>query len=109
MRRVDVVIPVYRGLEETRRCLASALASIDPDWARLLVINDASPEPAVTAYLRQLAAAQPQLVLLENAHNLGFVATANRGMQYDTNRDIVLLNAGVEVANDWLRRLREAA
>ena len=109
MRAVDVVIPVYRGLEETRRCLTSALASVDPDWARLLVINDASPEPAITAYLRQLAAAHPQLVLLENAHNLGFVATANRGMQYDTERDIVLLNSDVEVANDWLRRLREAA
>ena len=109
MRKVDVVVPVYRGLEETRRCLESALATIDPDWARLVVINDASPEPAISDYLRQLATAHPQLVLLENERNLGFVASVNRGMQFDTDRDIVLLNSDVEVANDWLQRLREAA
>ncbi|MDH5173227.1 MAG: glycosyltransferase, partial [Gammaproteobacteria bacterium] len=109
MRKVDVVIPVYRGLEETRRCLDSALATVDPAWARLVVINDGSPEPAITEYLRQLAAAHPGLVLLENEHNLGFVGTVNRGMQYDTGRDIVLLNSDVEVANDWLHRLRLAA
>jgi len=109
MRKVDVLIPVYRGLEETRRCLSSALATVDPAWARIVVLNDGSPEPAITAYLRDLDRAEPNLVLLENACNLGFVATVNRGMQYDVERDVLLLNSDVEVANDWLRRLREAA
>ncbi len=109
MRKVDIIIPVYKGLEETRRCLSSVLATVDPEWARVLVINDASPEPAITAYLSELAAAREHLVLLENEHNLGFVATVNRGMQYDRQRDVLLLNSDVEVANDWLHRLREAA
>ncbi len=109
MRKVDVIVPVYRGLEETRRCLESALATVDPEWARVVVLNDGSPEPAVTAYLRDLDRAETNLVLLENERNLGFVATVNRGMQYDLERDALLLNSDVEVANDWLRRLREAA
>jgi len=109
MRRVDVVVPVYRGLEETRRCLDSVLATVDRTWARPVIINDSSPEPAITDYLRRLAAADPQLVLLENERNLGFVATVNRGMAHDPERDVLLLNSDVEVANDWLRRLREAA
>ena len=109
MRKVDVVVPVYKGLEETRRCLASVLATIDPTWARVVVLNDGSPDPAIAAYLRELAAAHDDLVLLENEQNLGFVATVNRGMQYDLQRDVLLLNSDVEVANDWLRRLREAA
>jgi GT2 family glycosyltransferase len=109
VRKVDVVIPVYRGLEETRACLASVLATIDPEWARVVVIDDCSPEPEVTAYLQQLGAAHPGLVLLENDRNLGFVATANRGMRHDTQRDVLLLNSDVEVAGDWLKRLREAA
>ena len=108
MRAVDVVVPVYKGLEETRRCLASALATIDPAWARVVVINDGSPDPAITAYLRELDASRDDLVLLENDHNRGFVATVNRGMQHDVQRDVLLLNSDVEVANDWLRRLREA-
>lgn len=109
MRNVDVVVPVYTGLEETRRCLETALATIDADWARLVVINDGSPDPAITTLLREFAAHHPGLVLLENPQNLGFVATANRGLQHDTERDVVLLNSDVEVANNWLQRLREAA
>src|SRR5210317_304036 len=105
MRKVDVIIPVYRGLEETRRCLESVLATIDPAWARVVVINDGSPEPAIGQFLRELAAAHPGLVLLENEQNLGFVATVNRGMQYDIERDVLLLNSDVEVANDWLHRM----
>ncbi|WP_162300097.1 glycosyltransferase [Kineobactrum sediminis] len=109
MRNVDVIIPVYNGLEETRRCIETALATVDSAWARLVVINDASPDPHITTLLRNYAADNPQLVLLENEHNLGFVATANRGLRYDSNNDAVLLNSDVEVANDWLFRLREAA
>jgi GT2 family glycosyltransferase/glycosyltransferase involved in cell wall biosynthesis len=109
MRKVDVIVPVYKGLEETRRCLASVLATVDSAWARVVVINDGSPEPAITAYLLELAAGQEQLVLLENEQNLGFVATVNRGMEYDPERDVLLLNSDVEVANDWLHRMRTAA
>lgn len=109
MRSVDVVIPVYNGLEETRRCLDSALATVDTAWGRLVVINDGSPDPAITAMLRDYAVRHPELVLLENERNLGFVATANRGMQHDPERDVVLLNSDVEVANDWLPRMRNAA
>ena len=109
MRKVNVIVPVYKGLEETRRCLMSVLATIDTEWAQLLVINDGSPEPAITAFLRELAADHEHLLLLENEQNLGFVATVNRGMQHDTQRDVLLLNSDVEVANDWLHRMRTAA
>lgn len=109
MRKVDVVIPVFKGLDETRRALESVLRTIDQDWARIIVINDASPEPEITAYLRDLREQCPHIILLENDRNLGFVATVNRGMNYDVDRDILLLNSDVEVAGDWLHRLREAA
>ena len=108
MRKVDVVIPVYRGLDDTRQCLESALTTIDPSWARLVVINDASPEPEIGDYLREQASQHPELVLLENTENLGFTATANRGLQHDLQRDVLLLNSDVVVANDWLTRLRSA-
>ena len=49
------------------------------------------------------------MTLLENQSNLGFVATANRGMRLHPERDVVLLNSDTVVANDWLDRLRECA
>lgn len=106
---VDIIVPVYRGLEEARICLESVLSSQITTSFRLVVIFDAGPEVEVINYLRDLAAHVPQMLLLENAHNLGFVATVNRGMALDQARDVVLLNSDTEVANDWLDRLRSAA
>jgi GT2 family glycosyltransferase/glycosyltransferase involved in cell wall biosynthesis len=109
MKNVDVVIPVYDGFQETLVCLESALKTIDGAWARIIVVNDCSPDPGITNYLRQLAADNAQLVLLENDTNLGFVEAANRGMAHDTSRDVLLLNSDVEVAGNWLQRMRDAA
>lgn len=109
---VVVIVPVYRGLTDTRRCIESALrAPNELNW-RLLVINDASPEPELTQWLRDLAQ-QPHFQargeLLENESNLGFVATVNRGMTHAGDRDVILLNSDTEVAHDWIDRLSAAA
>ena len=60
---VDLIVPVYRGLPDTRRCLESALASACRTPWRLIVINDASPEPELTEWLRELAAREPRITL----------------------------------------------
>lgn len=106
---VDVIVPVYRGLEDTRRCIESVLGAPGQAAWHLVVINDCSPEPEVTAWLRALARVEPRVELLENEQNLGFVATVNRGMRLHPERDVVLLNSDAEVANDWLDRLKAAA
>ncbi|HNR84115.1 methyltransferase domain-containing protein [Ottowia sp.] len=106
---VDIIVPVYRGLRDTQVCIDAVLAGGPrTDW-RLIVINDSSPEPEVTAWLRDKAAAEPRITLLENEHNLGFVGTVNRGMRQSEHNDVLLLNSDTEVAGDWLDRLRAAA
>jgi hypothetical protein len=47
--------------------------------------------------------------LLRNERNLGFTATANRGMVEAGRADVVLLNADTEVGPNWLTGLRRAA
>ena len=106
---VDIIVPVYRGLADTRLCIESVLASVVNTPFRLIVINDASPEPDVTTWLRQKAGDAQRITLLENEQNLGFVATVNRGMKHSSANDVLLLNNDTEVANDWLDRLRSAA
>lgn len=105
---VDVVIPVYRGLEETRHCLETVLADRSRPLGRVIVVEDRSPEPALVAWLRQLAAEQ-QITLLRNRRNLGFVASVNRGMEAAGENDVVLLNSDTEVPTGWLGRLAEQA
>jgi len=106
---IDVVIPVYRGLAETRSCIESVLRSRNRSTIRLRLHNDASPEPEVTSYLRSIADAHPDVLLVENPTNLGFVGTVNdamrRAIAEPDFQAVVLLNSDTEVANDWVDRL----
>ena len=108
MAPTDVIIPVYRGREATRRCIESVLANAQAAAFEVVVVDDATPEPAIAADLDAWAAAG-RLTLLRNASNQGFVRSVNRGMGLHAGRDVVLLNSDTEVANDWLDRLRAAA
>jgi len=107
-RGIDVVVPVYGGLEATRRCLESVLAHPQRAAHEVVVVDDRGPDPAIAAYLDTLAASA-RITLLRNEQNLGFVRSVNRGMALHADRDVVLLNSDTEVANDWLDRLARAA
>jgi glycosyltransferase involved in cell wall biosynthesis len=41
---VDVVVPVHRGAEATRRCIESVLAAQNRTAYELVVVDDASPD-----------------------------------------------------------------
>ena len=105
---VDVIVPVYRGYDDTLACLYSVLTAPVATPYELIVIDDSSPEKALSAKLAELAKAG-LFTLLVNNRNLGFVQTANRGMSIHDDRDVVLLNADTVVYNDWLDRLRAQA
>jgi len=98
---IDVVIPVYNAPDDVRTCVASVLAHLRPD-VRVVVIDDASPDPLIAPLFEELGArAHPQVVLLRNDRNLGFTGTANRGMQL-SRADVILLNSDTIVSAGWL-------
>jgi GT2 family glycosyltransferase/glycosyltransferase involved in cell wall biosynthesis len=106
-RKVDVVIPVYAGHETTLACLDSVLAQ-SGRGVRVVVVDDATPEPALAAALDRLAARR-RIVLIRHPANRGFPASANAGMRACAGRDVVLLNSDALVPMGWLDRLRAAA
>jgi GT2 family glycosyltransferase/glycosyltransferase involved in cell wall biosynthesis len=101
---VDIVIPVYRGMAETRRCLESVLADPDRPAGRVIVIDDASPEPRLSAWLDVLKQSG-RILLIRNKTNQGFVASVNAGMNAAGGHDVALLNSDTEVPRGWLARL----
>jgi GT2 family glycosyltransferase len=101
---VDVLVPVYAGIQETLCCLLSVLGARNETAFELVVIDDAGPEPALSARLRELAA-RGLLTLHANAENLGFVRTVNRGLALHPERDVVILNSDTVVYDGWLDRL----
>jgi GT2 family glycosyltransferase len=88
-------------------CLDSVLDTVRAP-NRVIVVDDASPEPELRHALDELAAAR-RITLLRHAQNRGFPASANAGMAAARGNDVVLLNSDTLVPAGWIERLREAA
>ncbi|MDQ6917334.1 MAG: hypothetical protein M3023_05890, partial [Pseudomonadota bacterium] len=55
MTTVDIVVPVYRGVAATRRCIESILSAKQVTAFELIVVNDVCPEPELVRWLRDRA------------------------------------------------------
>lgn len=91
------VMPAYRDAAMTKAAIASFLAaSARP--APLIVVDDASPEPALVALLDAERASE-RIVLVRHRTNRGFPAAANAGIAAARRLlpgcDILLLNADI--------------
>ena len=104
---IDVIIPVYKGYDETIACIESVLSANNTVSYQLFVINDQSPDGRLSFKLQAMAK-DKLFILLENEKNLGFVGTANRGLHLHKDRDVVLLNSDTEVYDEWLDRMLAA-
>jgi GT2 family glycosyltransferase/glycosyltransferase involved in cell wall biosynthesis len=108
MQKVDIVVPVYAGRDETLSCLKRVLATTARSEAEVVVVDDASPDSELSEALTDLAR-DGRITLLVNRSNLGFPGAANRGMNSHPERDVILLNADAEPFGNWLERLKFAA
>ena len=97
---IDVIIPVFRGFDATRRCIESVLLSSVSMPFELVIIDDASPESPIVEYVRELAA-RGRATLIAQPATQGFAAAMNRAFALHRDRDKVVLHADAEVAGDW--------
>jgi GT2 family glycosyltransferase len=104
---VDIIIPVYRGREETLACISSVLATAGAD-GNVVVVDDATDDATLAAELTDLGRAG-RMTLLRNSENVGFAASVNRALALNPTHDVVLLNSDTRVFGDWLERLRRTA
>jgi FkbM family methyltransferase len=97
-RPVHVIVPVYNGLRDFER-LTRSLFEAHPEptpLLRFVFINDASPDPSVAAFLDHESFLRPDVTVLTNPANLGFVGTVNRGLDVfglgPGGTDVIILN-----------------
>jgi len=103
LKPLAVVIPVYNAADDLARCLDSVHRTV-PAETEVLVIDDASTDPAVRGLLQAWARRRPGWRCYTNPVNRGFVGTANRGMAL-VDGDLVLLNSDTRVTPGWLEGL----
>ena len=105
---VDIVVPVYGAPDDVRRCVDSVLQHTIGAFA-LVLIDDASPGSSIAMLFADIEQrGDRRIELLRNPTNLGFTATANRGMSRSRN-DVVLLNSDTVVTRGWLDSLMRCA
>ena len=102
---VTIIVPVYEDFASTRACL-EALEAAPPAVAhRIVVVDDASPNPQLSAYL-DAAAGRGVFELMRNETNVGFAASINAALASRSGGDVLLLNADVLLPPGAVDRLR---
>ncbi len=102
--RPTVVVPIHNAADEVDVCLAALVRTVPPETP-VLLIDDASEDPRISGLLGQWSGQAPGSWRFERqSKNLGFVATANRGMALAAG-DVVLLNSDTIPTEGWLERL----
>ena len=105
--KLALLMPIYRGLAQTKAALNSVLAAA-PEGANIIVVDDCTPEPALARWLDRLAA-RGRILLLRHEQNLGFCAAVNRGLAAAKGRDVLLLNADILLPPGAIETLAAAA
>lgn len=96
---VTILIPVYNHLVTTLECLASIAATADaagPSF-EVIIADDASTDDTA-----QVLASIPNLRLVSQPRNLGFLRNCNTVAQHARGRNLLLLNNDVQVTHGWL-------
>ncbi len=109
-RRMTIVVPVYSDVDATRVCLESVLRERRQGNDSIVIIND-NPGNEAIASLVDAQAVHPDVFILRNARNEGFIGAVNRGMDFAKAGDVLLLNADTELyagALDEMHRVLHA-
>jgi GT2 family glycosyltransferase len=92
-----------------KQCIESVLKSLslNKKKAKIVIVDDDSPEKALSSWLQTLSD-NPNITVLKNRHNLGFIGSVNRGIKHHVESDVLMLNADTMVQGNWLDRLLAA-
>jgi GT2 family glycosyltransferase len=104
---VSIVIPIYNAASDLRLCLSSISARTSLP-ARLILVDDCSPDPEINLILKEWES-NPGVTVVRNTKNLGFSGTINTGIAEAGRSDVVILNSDTIVTQRWLESLHQAA
>lgn len=102
--KCDIIMPVWNQLEFTRSCIASIINNTKYPY-RLILIDNGS-EGQTQSWLESLSGqADPEVKLIRNERNLGFVKAVNQGLKESGAAYICVINNDTLVTDGWLTEL----
>ena len=110
-RAITIILPIYNALDLLPEVLERLVKHTDLPW-RLILIDDASPDPALRPFLRNWVATQKRvysdrITLIEHNENKGFIQSVNAGLilALAHGDHVVLLNSDAFLPKAWATRL----
>lgn len=102
--RVDVIIPVYNGVEHLKRLVPSILANTSQPH-RFIFIDDCSPDKEALRYIERTMSDRDDTLILKNQQNMGFTGSIVKAAEHVKSSVFVLLNSDTVVPENWLERM----
>jgi GT2 family glycosyltransferase len=101
--KVSIIIPHYNQVEYLKRLLPSVANQTFQDY-EVIIIDDFSPDRSAPGQIKELIEGYPRMRLVENAENLRFVKTCNKGIELAKGDYVCLLNQDTEVESNFVQR-----
>jgi GT2 family glycosyltransferase len=101
--KVSIIIPHYNQVEYLKRLLPSVANQSFQDY-EVIIIDDFSPDRSALGQIKELIKGYPRMRLVENAENMRFVKTCNKGIKLAKADYICLLNQDTEVKSNFVQR-----
>jgi GT2 family glycosyltransferase len=101
---VTIVVPVFNASSALADLLQSLASSVAPEQ-HIILVDDASTDPAVAPILATFSIERPGTRIVHNLTNQGFSAGVNIGIASIPGNNVVVLNSDVVVPPGWLSRL----
>lgn len=101
---ISAVIPNWNGLEFLKVVLPSLKAQTFQDF-EVIVVDNGSEDQSVTYLEKQW----PDVRIVRLSENQGFAGAINHGLKAAGGELLAVLNNDLELAPDWLARMRAAA
>ncbi|WP_158586598.1 glycosyltransferase [Henriciella mobilis] len=102
--KVSVIVPAYKSVEYTLRCVLTMLESSDETSFEIIVADDQSPDKSGDFLAGNLDNVGPIRVHI-NEENLGFLKSCNNAAKLAKGEYLFFLNNDTAVVNGWLDEL----
>lgn len=100
--KISIIVPIYNAYEDVKKCIESVLRYTTLDF-ELILVNDKSTDERISKLLNCYQN-NPEVMVINNDINLGFVASINIGLK-NSNNDVILLNSDTIVTPKWIQKL----
>ncbi|MCU0756925.1 MAG: glycosyltransferase [Xanthomonadales bacterium] len=106
-RPCTILVPVYNGANQVRRCLRSLLLHADPRHG-VVIADDCSTDLDLSEELSEWSARHAHVRYIRRPVNLGYLDNVNALLE-ETEGDVLLLNSDTEIGPQCVERLQRAA